>query len=77
MLPSEAQTVPSREVKCDLDYLISQTQALPQIHLSKDCAQTNFVVPAACSYFCPNVRFVTSGMRCLIVIRLECLVISE
>ena len=70
MLPSEAQTVPSREVQCDLDYRISQTQALPQIHLSMDCAQTNFMVPAACSYFCPNVRLVTSGIRFLIVIRL-------
>jgi len=77
MLPSGAQTVTSREVQRDLDYRISRTQAIPQIHLSKDCAQTNFMAPAMCSYFCPDARLVTSGMRFLIVIRLECLVISE
>ena len=53
MLPSEAQTVPSREVQCDLDYRIIRAQASPQIHLSNDCAHMNFLVPGMCSHFRP------------------------
>ena len=70
MLPSEAQTAPIREDQCDLDYRIIRAQARPQIHLSEDCAQPNFLVPGMCSHFLPNVRMVTSGMRFLIFIRL-------
>ena len=54
MLLPEAQTVPSTEVQCDLDYRISRAQVLPQIHLSKDCAQTNFLVPGGVLVFLPQ-----------------------
>ena len=53
MLPSEAQTAPTREEQCDLDYRIIRAQASPQIHLSNDCAHMNFLVPGMCSHFRP------------------------
>ena len=63
MFPSEAQTAPSGEVQCDLDYRISRAQPIPHMHLSKNCTHTNFFVPGVCSYLRPNARLVASRMR--------------